>query len=92
MCSPDLVCPDGFVPVLEVNSCYKLITEVKNWADASKMCQNISPGVHLANIFSKAESEAVMAFFESYITSKYTSVSYRRLGRNNCEYETAFLG
>lgn len=73
VCSPDIICPDGFVLVPKVNSCYKLITEIMNWANASKMCQSIARDVHLATITSPAENEAISAFFDKEIYSKYTS-------------------
>lgn len=68
--SPDVICPDGFVLVPNVNSCYKLITEPMNWTDASRTCQSMASDVHLATILSKTENDAIITFFETEIYSK----------------------
>lgn len=67
---PDVICPDGFVLVPNVNSCYKLITEPMNWTDASRTCQSMASDVHLATILSKTENDAIITFFETEIYSK----------------------
>ena len=66
-CTYVSACPDGFfrLPGYNGHSCYRIVYDNLNWADAGARCRTLIKGSHLLVIENESENTAIVEYLTS---------------------------